>query len=94
MQIQVQDNCLRVQGAVTVQTLTAANHKQFIQQCQQPQIDTLDLSGVVRADSASIALLLAALRLHRSGSLKFIGLPESVADLAQLYEIETWLDSH
>lgn len=92
MQILVQNDTLLLKGAITVQTLTTANHKHFVQQCQQPHIHSIDLSGVVRADSTCVSLLLTALRQHNSGSLKVIGLPESVKDLAQLYEIESWLN--
>lgn len=94
MQITVQNDTLLLKGAVTVQTLTAPDHKHFVQQCQQPHIHSLDLSGVIRADSACVSLLLAALRQRPSGSLNIIGLPESVKDLAQLYEIESWLNTH
>lgn len=90
MQIQVQNDCILLKGTVTVNTITAAKYRHFVQQCQQANIHGVDLSGVLRADSACVALLLAALRQHRSGSLKITGLPESVGDLAQLYEIETW----
>ena len=94
MQICVQNDTLQIKGAVTVQTLTASKHQHFVQQCQQSHIQCIDLSGVVRADSACIALLLAALRQRNSGSLKMIGLPESVMALAKLYEIENWLNIH
>lgn len=94
MQITVQNDTLSLKGAITVQTLTVALHKHFVQLCQQPHIHTIDLNGVVRADSACVSLLLTALRQRDSGSLKFIGLPESIKDLAQLYEIESLLNTH
>ena len=58
---------------------------------KQPEIDTLDLSGVERADSACVSLLLNALR--EKSSLKIHALPESVRVLAELYEIEEWVTS-
>lgn len=91
MQSEIQGSCLRVSGSVSIRTLDQAACKTFRQQCRQPEIDTLDFSAVDYADSACIALLLLVLR-ERESSLKLTGLPESVKALAQLYEIEKWLD--
>lgn len=91
MNIVVQENCLSIQGAVTVQTLTASDYKHFQKIIQQPDIAILDLSGVGRADSACMALILEATRV--SGQKMIRGLPDSVRALATLYELETWLAS-
>lgn len=89
MQIRTENHTVYISGEVSVQTLTAALHRQFEQQCRQPEINQLDFGGVQKADSACLSCLLSAQRI-RSGSLKIIGLPQSVQDLAQLYETD-WI---
>ncbi|SSY79661.1 STAS domain-containing protein [Alysiella crassa] len=89
MQMVIENDCLTIRGMVSVQTLTRQDFKQFVQLCQQPEVHALDLSGVVRADSACISLLLTALRENVSGSLKWVNVPESVRTLAALYELPT-----
>ncbi|AUX61117.1 STAS domain-containing protein [Simonsiella muelleri] len=87
MQCVIENNCLMIRGMVSVQTLTRQDWKQFVQLCQQPHVHTVDLSGVVRADSACISLLLTTIRENISGSLKWLNLPESIETLAKLYEL-------
>lgn len=87
MQMVMENDCLKIRGVVSVQSLTRQEFKQFVQLCQQPEIQTLDLSEVVRADSACVSLLITALRENVSGSLKWINVPESVKTLAKLYEL-------
>lgn len=50
---------------------------------------TLDLSGISKADSAALALLLEALRSQQrqGGSLRLCGMPASLIQLARLYDI-------
>lgn len=93
MQFIIQDNCLMIQGVVSVETLTRQHYKQFVQLCRQPEVRAIDLSGVVRADSACISLLLTFLRQHASGSLKVVNVPVPVRMLAQLYEIDEWMSA-
>lgn len=85
----IDNDCLKIRGMVSVQTLTRQEFKQFVQLCQQPEVHRVDLSEVVRADSACISLLLTALRENVSGSLKWVNVPESVHTLAKLYELTT-----
>lgn len=87
MQFIIENNCLLIRGMVSVQTLTRQDFKQFVQLCQQPEVHTVDLSGVIRADSACVSLLLTTLRENISGSLKWLNVPESVQTLAKLYEL-------
>lgn len=51
----------------------------------------VDLSGVGRADSACVSLLLDALR-RPDGKIILQGIPESVRTLSELYEIKDWLN--
>lgn len=90
MQFIIDDNCLKIEGVVSVQTLTRQNYQQFEKYCTQPEIQAIDLAGVIRADSACISLLLNMLRQH-SGSLQIINIPDSVRALVQLYEIQDWI---
>ncbi|MCG7656411.1 STAS domain-containing protein [Wielerella bovis] len=90
MQIEVQNGSLKVHGAINVRSVNRATLEQFVRQIRQPEIHTVDLSGVEHADSACLSLILAALR--EKGSLKFHALPDSVRALAELYEVEEWLN--
>lgn len=50
----------------------------------------LDLSGVTRADSAGISLLLELTR-RAGGSLKFSGAPQQVVQLARFFGVDSVL---
>ncbi|MDK4681306.1 STAS domain-containing protein [Kingella negevensis] len=90
MQTLVQDNCLYLKGEVSVWTVNRQTYDTFLRQCKQPDIQSVDFSGVEKADSACISLLLAALR---QGSLKIQSLPQSMRSLAELYEVEEWINA-
>lgn len=92
MNSEIRGHVLHLGGDITVKTITAAAHSRFEQQCRLKDITVLDLSGVGRADSACLSLLLAALRLRPEG-LAFQNLPEAVRALAELYEINDWIKS-
>ncbi|MBD3614550.1 STAS domain-containing protein [Kingella kingae] len=91
MRSEVREQCVYVAGDVSVQTLNSGAYREFLQQCRLPNIQTVDFSGVERADSACLALILQALRQSGQSSLHIQALPESVQLLAQLYEVEEWL---
>ncbi|WP_107688941.1 STAS domain-containing protein [Neisseria wadsworthii] len=89
MNTEIRENVLLLSGEVTVTTVTAATFRQFRQACASPKIETLDLSGVTRADSACLSLLLSAVRREPKPAIRSI--PKSVASLAELYEIQEWI---
>ena len=62
MQTELRDGTLHISGDITVKTLTAAAFTRFRQQCRLKDTRAVDLSGVGRADSACVSLLLDALR--------------------------------
>ncbi|MDO5073300.1 MAG: STAS domain-containing protein [Neisseria animaloris] len=92
MNTEVKDGVLYLGGDVTVKTVASAAYAQFEQQCRLKEVHTLDLSGVNRADSSCVSLLLTALRLNASG-VKLCAIPESVQDLTVLYEIKDWVNT-
>lgn len=92
MQSEIREQCVYVRGEVNVRTLNAAAYKQWQQQCSNPSVNAVDFSAVENVDSACIALMLSALRQKGAGSLQWRGIPESVYSLAQLYEVESWLN--
>ena len=91
MQIELRDGTLHISGDVTVKTLTSAAFTRFRQQCRLKDTRAVDLSGVGRADSACVSLLLDALR-SPNGKISLQGIPESVRTLSELYEIKDWLN--
>lgn len=91
MKSEVRGRVLHVAGDVTVKTLSPAAYARFEQQCRLKETAVLDLSGVSRADSACVSLLLTALRLKESAPV-LEGVPASVAALAGLYEIKEWVN--
>ena len=91
MHSEIREGCLYVSGEVSVRTLDKAAYACFAAQCGQPETHSADFGGVEKADSACIALLMAALRTK--GSLKLQSLPPSVRTLAELYEVEPWLEN-
>ena len=68
MHSEIREGCLYVSGEVSVRTLDKAAYARFAAQCGQPETHSADFGGVEKADSACIALLMAALRTK--GSLK------------------------
>ena len=91
MESEVRGGVLHVQGDVTVKTVASAAYARFEQQCRLKETHTVDFSGVGRADSACVSLLLTALRA-KPEAVKVQGLPDSVAALAELYEIKEWVN--
>jgi phospholipid transport system transporter-binding protein len=89
--IRVSGNTLAVDGPMTAATARALLAE------GQPGTGAwvVDLSAVSHADSSGLAVLLAWLRTSREagGSLKFVGLPESLQSLARLYGIDTLLSA-
>ncbi|WP_107825313.1 STAS domain-containing protein [Neisseria sicca] len=91
MQTELRDGTLHISGDITVKTLTATAFTRFRQQCRLKDTRAVDLSGVGRADSACVSLLLDALR-RPDGKITLQGIPESVRTLSELYEIKDWLN--
>ena len=77
-----------IAGAVTVDTVGS------LLRALQPHfaagVDSLDFSGVERADSAALALVFSAMR-QCGGKLACTGLPPSFATLAELYGVSDLL---
>jgi phospholipid transport system transporter-binding protein len=83
---------LKLVGDLTFATC-AACWKTSQRRFQQAQAITLDLSGVRRADSAGLALLVEWLRLaqKRSLRLEFVNFPPQLAAMAKAYHLEPLL---
>lgn len=90
MESEVREGVLYVGGNVTVKTVTQAVYSRFEQQCRLKETAAVDFSGVNRADSACVSLLLTALRA-KSAVPALRSIPASVAALAELYEINDWV---
>lgn len=85
---------LRIQGAMTVDTVNALL-------AETPQAFTadnleIDLAGVGEVDSASISLIFEWLRQahSRNTSLLFVNLPASLVSLATLYGVLELIPQH
>lgn len=78
------DTTLHIGGEITVANITPALYRDYCQQLAG--IACLDFSKVSRADSSSLALLIAA-KQHAQAPLKVVGLPETMRLLAGLYEV-------
>jgi phospholipid transport system transporter-binding protein len=89
--IACEDNCCRIAGAVTVDSVGGLLRE------LQPQLakglGTLDFSGVESADSSALALIFSAMRQARQSgrSLTCTGLPASFITLAELYGVSALL---
>ena len=81
------DNCCRITGAVTVDSVGSLLRE--LQPQLEKCIDTLDFSGVEVADSAALALVFSAMRQTRQAgrTLTCTGLPASFTTLAELYGV-------
>lgn len=86
----IQDGCVYLYGEISMQTISKKPYRQFMHQCEQPQVHSIDFAGVKKADSTCVGLLLLALRV-RSCPLKYLHIPDSVRLLIGLYEMEDWI---
>lgn len=93
MKTACREQTVYVGGEVTVNTVTAPLYRNYCRQLAALGADVrVDFAGVVKADSACLALLAAALRCRGSGaSVAFQNLPAAVALLAELYEVDDWI---
>ena len=87
MHTETRNGVLYVAGDITVKTLSQAAFARFREQCRLKEVLSLDFSEVGRADSACVSLLLEAIRLKQTAAA-FTGLPQSVAALCSLYELQ------
>jgi phospholipid transport system transporter-binding protein len=90
MQTTVQGKTLMIHDKVTVSTVKEIDYKRFCDCIQNGNIEKVDVSGVIEADSACVALLVAAKRLaHRQKFMLHIaGVPAGLITLMALYGIE------
>jgi phospholipid transport system transporter-binding protein len=85
--IEFSDGCLRVHGPVTlttVESLLEDARRRF----EGPEI-RVDLSGVTRADSSAVGLLLAWVRdgIASGRRIRFENLTENLRSLITLYDV-------
>ncbi len=80
----------QVQGAMTFETVRVLLQQSKTLFGGQPEVE-VDLSGVSRADSAGLALLLEwmAEAAQRDASLVLKGMPDSLLAVAKLCQIES-----
>ncbi|PIT40615.1 STAS domain-containing protein [Snodgrassella alvi] len=90
MQTTVQGKTLMIHDKVTMSTVVENDYKQFSDCIRSGEIEKVDVSGVTEADSACVALLVAAKRLaHRQKFMLHIaGVPAGLITLMALYGVE------
>ncbi|MCO6505668.1 MAG: STAS domain-containing protein [Snodgrassella sp.] len=90
MQTTVQGKTLMLHDKITMSTVGESDYKRFCNCIQNEGIEKIDVSGVTEADSACVALLIAAKRLaHRQKFMLHItGVPSGLITLMALYGVE------
>lgn len=93
MHIEIRGNTLCLSETVTMATFREHDYQNFYQCLQTKQISQIDVSGLTEADSACVALLIAARRFasHQAMTLSFTGIPEGLTMLMDLYGVENWM---
>lgn len=93
MNVECNGGVVALQAAVTMATVDAAQYRRFCQEMADSTVHTLDLAAVSRADSACVALLLAAMRIKQAQqqTLKLAHMPADLRMLTALYEIDPWI---
>ncbi len=91
MQIQCQDHHLLLSGDITMSQVSGADFKALQNALKNQNITEVDLSGVTKADSACVSLLITALRDTQGQQIRFSGLPSAVLALIDLYELNEWI---
>lgn len=89
MQLTHQDDVLYLKGDATVAGMTREDYRRLEQACRQP-IQAVDLSGIEKADSTCVAVLVAIKRQVGNQTWQLRSVPAAVTALLQLYELE-WL---
>lgn len=87
MHVSLHEGCLFLHGTATVHTVTASAYRQFAALCARSGVAAVDFGGLQQADSACVALLLAALR-RCPAPLAVRGLPHGLRELVHLYELQ------
>lgn len=87
-ELSLSQDIISLRGEVSFKTVTGLS--QQLQELVQPQVRTLDCSGVTKADSSIVALLLVAMKLARSAgaSVTITGAPQAVSRLVHLYDVD------
>lgn len=95
MNTECREQTVYVGGEVTVNTVTAPLYRNYCRQLAALGNNIrVDFSGVGKADSACLSLLAAALRCRENGAaVSFSRLPAAVALLAELYEVDDWIET-
>jgi phospholipid transport system transporter-binding protein len=86
----VQGKTLMLHDKITMSTVGESDYKRFCNCIQNEGIEKIDVSGVTEADSACVALLIAAKRLAHSQKfmLHITGVPSGLITLMALYGVE------
>ena len=86
----ITDNSFSVSGELNMQTVPAISTKSRQLFSGLAGTLTIDLSGVSRADSAGLALMIDWLRVARRNQfrLQFMGLPEQLLQIARVSELQ------
>jgi phospholipid transport system transporter-binding protein len=88
---------LELKGPLDQRTVVALRHEvdaELIEKLGEPGTVTLDFSGVTRADSAALSLILHWMRLRRTrpATLALKAVPEQLRALARTSRMEQYLD--
>ena len=89
MQLTHQNDVLFLKGDVTVASITREDLRLLEQACQQ-NTQVVDLSGLKKVDSTSVAMLIAIKRALGKQAWQLQAVPAPVSALLELYELE-WL---
>lgn len=93
MRIEVKEQTLFIDDQVIMSSVSSSDYEQFCHQLQTQKINEIDLSRVVEADSACVALLVAAKRIasHHAFKVRVTGVPKGLSMLMTLYGVEEWI---
>lgn len=84
---EVREGVVYLSGEISVKTITSTLMTQITQDCHSPDVCVVDCSGVEKADSACLSLLLQIQRTTKK-AMQWRAIPQSVQALAELYEIQ------
>lgn len=89
MQCEYSEGCLKISGEISCQSINKDNMQHFLNLFKQT--NTIIFSEISHADSACIALLVAAKRTLGEKELIIRFTPDPVRNLLKLYELEHWI---
>lgn len=84
-------NLIHINGEVTIPHVDARIFEDFLRLCDET-VEAVDLAEVTHADSACIALIIAAQKKNQKHRMHILGASAGIRNLLDLYQLNECMD--